>query len=40
VANIIVVSRQGGRFGGKLSDLEYAKEFADESGSPDPKTVC
>jgi hypothetical protein len=38
--NIIAVKRPGGKCGGKLSDLEYAKHCEDASGSSDPKTVC
>jgi hypothetical protein len=38
--NIILVKNESGKFVGKLSDLEYAKEFRSESvGSRDPKTV-
>ncbi|KAF7776856.1 hypothetical protein Agabi119p4_5249 [Agaricus bisporus var. burnettii] len=36
--NIIMVERGSDLFKGKLSDLEYAKEFRDVKGSPDPKT--
>jgi hypothetical protein len=36
--NIIVVTRPGGKCGGKLSDLEYTKHCEDKSS--DPKTVC
>jgi hypothetical protein len=38
--NIIAVKRDNGELSGKLSDLEYAKHYNDESGSSDPKTVC
>jgi hypothetical protein len=38
--NIIAVMKDNGKPGGKLSDLEYAKHYEDESGSSDPKTVC
>ena len=38
--NIIVIKDGRNRPRGKLSDLEYAKEFTDESSSADPKTVC
>lgn len=37
--NIIVVEIDG-RARGKLSDLEYAKHFEDNTFSADPKTVC
>ncbi|KAF7776855.1 hypothetical protein Agabi119p4_5248 [Agaricus bisporus var. burnettii] len=36
--NIITVKKSSRLFGGKLSDLEYAKHYRDKSGSPDPKT--
>jgi hypothetical protein len=39
VGNIIVVEIDGS-VRGKLSDLEYAKKFSDETFSVDPKTVC
>ncbi|XP_006457559.1 hypothetical protein AGABI2DRAFT_123416 [Agaricus bisporus var. bisporus H97] len=35
--NIIAVKRPGGKSGGKLSDLEYAKHYRDENASSDPK---
>lgn len=38
--NIIVIEREGGKIRGKLSDLEYAKEFNSKARSSDPKTVC
>ncbi|KAF7776468.1 hypothetical protein Agabi119p4_4861 [Agaricus bisporus var. burnettii] len=38
VGNIIVVERGSDLFKGKLSDLEYAREFRDVNGSRDPKT--
>lgn len=37
--NIIVVERSGGSQGGKLNDLEYAREFDDGTQSSDSKTV-
>jgi len=37
--NIIVIEREGGSQRGKLSDLEYAKEFDSSTRSADPKTV-
>jgi hypothetical protein len=40
VGNIVAVKRPGGRSGGKLSDLEYAKYCEDASGRSDHKTVC
>jgi len=36
--NIIVVTDNEGQVHGKLSDLEYAKEFGSTTISPDPKT--
>ncbi|KAF7776854.1 hypothetical protein Agabi119p4_5247 [Agaricus bisporus var. burnettii] len=36
--NIIAVKRPGGKSGGRISDLEYAKHYRDESASLDPKT--
>lgn len=37
--NIIVIAGDSGGVAGKLSDLEYAKEFGSNSISSDPKTV-
>lgn len=35
----IIVTKHGGLQRGKLSDLEYAREFDNPTQSPDPKTV-
>ncbi len=37
--NIIVMMGKKGKAEGKLSDLEYAKEFGSPAPSSDPKTV-
>lgn len=37
--NVLLWRDEHGELHGKLGDLEYAKRFPSESGSPDPKTV-
>jgi hypothetical protein len=38
--NVLIWTDSRGAKHGKLGDLEYAKQFPSEGGSPDPKTVC
>ena len=39
VGNILAVRADDGSWKVKLADLEYAKKFPSETGSPEPKTV-